>query len=335
MTDDSDLLGLESLPRHRDTARYADYVELLCLANADLTISRADFIDRWQERRDLGETAAVAEDEVDDTNEDGEPSAGVGQGERSDWRVRMTDDVFRQLAYRLDAFAECYPFEMPSRTNLLRKSDLTDDHRLYVFLLLAASQSHVRDAECRQLRRAFERLTADVLRALLPAGAEVHVFGTSASLGERFHGAIYPKLSLLASDMAEYLHATKDEFDERDVGDAGLDVVGWIPLGDTVPNPIAFFAQSATGTDWIDKQHQSGADAWRSILMLHATPANLICIPHCWRTANGGWPKPHEIHNSVVLDRVRVMNTLCGKGRLDSVPYDLVDRAIAYTEQVV
>jgi hypothetical protein len=333
MTDEI-LTGVESPPNVRGVHHSADHVELLCLANIDGAYSRSDLIELWKAFDDDEQHVPLDDDEVSSLVEGAEPWAS--KSSRDDLRERRAEDVFSHLAYRSSTFGPAYPFKISSKAPrvLRRRDNLSPKQQLYVFLLVGSMLHYVQKKRHNEIALAFERLAAGVIKAILPKGAEVHVFGTSASGNSRYSGNTRTKVKQLATDLNEILILKETAFHPNDAGDMGLDVVSWIPLGDQAEGHLVWFAQATCQTKWQDKSHQSGA-RWRDYLTERAPRANLLLVPFCFRTPNGEWYDPKWRTGCVLLDRQRIVWTLRGMRQFpESVPKGVVEAVLAYRSPV-
>lgn len=292
---------LPDQPKH-DAFAWVDYLELLCLFNPDREITRADAIDRIRERKDLGEG-------VDEGQDDEEKS----KAELNDDDARRIDDLFRHLQYRAGAFKSFYPFSLSEDGDVLRtESALTEKHKLYIFLLLASNTRYF-ISHMNVLTGSFEMISCEVLKKMMPAHAEVHVFGSNGFGGSRYTGNLWKKVNKLADDIREVVAAKEAEFPPSDRGDNGLDIVGWVPFGDEAPNLLLVFGQCACSMkEWVQKQNSSSASAWRPTLPLKAPPSNMAFIPFCYRAADGSWHRERKIHGTILVDRLRFVDVLSG-----------------------
>src|SRR5467141_2229650 len=97
-----------ALPKHTafDQHHWADWVELLCLADPDGEMSASRVIQQaGQRNKDLGEAQ-----EVDDL--DAVSNAELDKAELGDkWRERV-DEWFGHLHFRVKHFGDSYPFEV-------------------------------------------------------------------------------------------------------------------------------------------------------------------------------------------------------------------------------
>jgi hypothetical protein len=312
---------------YHDAHVWVDYVELLCLANVDRSLSKSDLLDHLNDQKDLGTVGQSA----------GDANGGGPQGQSDDDRAAKVDDWYRHFSYRLGAFQDFYPFQMSSNGNTLRvNKPLTAKRKLYIFLLLLSSQKYIaKKSDATALTKCFEILSRDVMESYIP-GAEVHIFGTSSSGKGRFKGNLWKKIGLLASCLQEKVKVSEDEFSPMDAGDNGLDIVAWIPLDDSCNGLLAIFGQCACTPEWVAKQHSSGWEAWREVMDFKSPPSNVAFIPYCFRAPNGGWHQSRDIHGSILIDRLRFLNLLRDKtSRFRALPcYSFVEQALQYREPV-
>ncbi len=296
------LENLENLPRagEYETHVWADYIELLCLANEDREFSKADALDRFRERsRDLGEGGEelLSGDEL-------------SPGEENDKWVQLVDNWFRHLYYRKEAFGAFYPFSFSPKGDVLIATDpLALEHRFYIFLLLSSNLRHVQSV-IHYLTSNFEFLSSEAMKKLLPASAEVHIFGANALHQGKYTGNLWDKIVALAGDLKERVLVSEAEFSPHDTGDKGIDVVGWVPFNDPAPGLPIFFAQCGCTLKWVQKQHSSSHSAWNPIMTFLCPPGNIAFIPYCFRNSDGGWHKSVDIHHSLIIDRLRLVHLL-------------------------
>lgn len=300
---------------------WADYVELLCLANQDGSVSKADLIDRILERRSI---------EIPDEAE-GVPGAG---GTRADRLRGEIDDIFRHLEFRVGAFETAYPFVVSRRTTLGRRRP-TARRSLYVFLLLSANLRYIPTNRRSALSTEFERFSLRALRRWLAPAATIHPFGTASPSGSRYSGPKLARIERLAQDLGETVQPDI-ELRPGDSGDGGADIVGWFPTGDRNPSHMSFLAQATCLSDWTDHQHHASFEAWRPFISFTAIPVNVLLIPQCFRKADGSWFMRHQIRSSVLIDRVRLQAILAEKPlTLGASATALVQDALEYREALV
>lgn len=323
------IMSVESLPRESkfETYAWADYIELLCMLNRDREFSKADVIDRIKERRDLGEGL---EEDIAST---------ASAAEKKDIHQLRADNFFTHLDYRAGAFGNYYPFEISGDGDLISlKSGITPSQKLYIFLLVASNLRYVKE-DCRgTITTSFETASHEALKRLLPDYAEVHVFGANELRAGRYTGNKWAKINLLAKDIKEEVKVKEYHYMRNDLGDQGLDLVAWIPFEDKAEGLLLAFAQCAcTSDDWSRKQSSSSPAAWNSTLTFMVFPLNLAFIPISFRDSSGHWHQPQKIHESIVIDRVRLLFLLRGRTSFfEADPsYKIVEEILKERESIV
>ncbi len=325
----SSFFALEKLPDSSDIHLWADYVELRCLTDPDLMISKSDVQAYVQKRKDLRKGL---DDYADD--EDSDAENGIIQSPADIKRAARAEDLFRHLEYRAGAFDDFYPFALSKDGDILRRrSRLTMKHKLYVFFLLSSNLGHISNLQHRgKFTEAFEIASVAALKNYLPNGAEVHLFGTnSLNKGRYSTGQLLKRIMHLADDLGEQFIGDESEFAPHDTGDNGLDVVGWIPISDEARGFLLVFGQCACSyEEWPKKQHSSSASHWRGIIKFLAPPCNMIFIPFCYRRNTGKWYWERRIDETILIDRLRLIKLLRTSNRtLKELPYGLVNQAIS------
>jgi hypothetical protein len=308
------LAKLQSPPRHRDTHLWADYAELICLINVDGRVTKADILGRWEKADDLELDLAEAEEEIEVDADEPEIEEAVQQPPDVH-RAAKLDDVFRHLAYRQVAFDTDYPFQVLDDVATLQRRRVTRARRLYVYLLIASSQRYLEARSAVTMTREFEHLAFLATRAWLPTGSRVYQFGTDRARGNRYRGRLRERLRRLAEDVNEELKVKEGDLSTADVGDAGCDVVAWIPLGDDRGTQLVVIGQATCQVKWKNKQGEPSWDAWRRLIDFTVPTNAMFFIPFCWRRPDGQWFKPLDVR-TILVDRLRLM-WLLGNRRVD------------------
>lgn len=292
------LSALNGLPRESAAYIWADYVEILCLVAEDRLFSRDDLLDVIRDMRDMNVDADI----------DGEDEPQSSRAEANDRERRRIDDYFAHLAVRSRAFGDAYPFAISDRFDYLTAPEpLSPLQELYVFLLLCSNLRYLQ-GHVQTLTKCFELLSRDVLAAILPVGAVAHLFG--AKHEGRFSGSFWDKLNSLASELREMVLVARDKVRGNN-GDGGLDLVGWIPMGDDAQGfPVVFGQCACSKEDWPQKQHELDFDTWRKRLTLEVRPYNMLFVPFYLRTTSAGWERAFEVGNTVLVDRLRIVHFL-------------------------
>ena len=301
----------------------ADYVELCCLTSHDRVVTESDIISRYVQDADLNELSDFDEDPGAESN-------------ISDEQIRVVHGFFEHLEYRARVVADSYPFALDDSNVLSVKSELQESQRLYVYLLMASSLRHFEKSERTRISSSFEAIGAEALRQYMGGNATVHIFGTSSR--DHYSGKKYCKITKLAEDICEKVLIPEDRFDQRDSGDAGLDIVGWLPTHDNNPGRLLIFGQCACGDRWDEKQCSSDYKKWNKLISLSIEPVNSIFIPYCFRDASGAWFHPDKIHMSLMIDRIRIMKLLDSVesplGEMSPQVHELIDNVLSYREDL-
>lgn len=324
-------IDLTRLPKkNQDVHIWVDYVELLCLFNIDGIVTKAEVVDRLQENEYLLDSAD--EDTVGFADD-------ATVSETKDKEETQIDDWFLHLSYRTGALDTFYPFILSKNgDSLALVNDLTLKHKLYIFLL-AASNLRYFPKYVYKITNAFERMSLVALKEMLPHSAQVHLFRPSGDVVNRhYQGNVWSRINNLAEDLRERVLVNEDHFSPSNSGDEGLDLVGWVPVGDeTTGGMLSIFGQCACTEEWVTKQHSSSMDSWRSKITFTSPAANMIFIPFCFRTATGEWCQPKDIHQSILIDRVRLAYFLSDEYvTLQQLPvFEVIEEFLTIKESLV
>jgi hypothetical protein len=299
------LININKPPSKKDIHLWGDFIELLCLLNPDGVITKADTLDRLQDEMGIDKTLDNQEDlSLNDPND-----------VRSNILELRADDWFNHLVFRAGVFEkdDFYPFVVGNGGDCLtRKSDLSLKHQLYVFFLIASNLKYVTPSLKSRIAGDFEALGELAMQKCFPDGSNVYIFGTGGlPSSKKLSGNLFLKIKQLSELLSERVVIDENKLAPQDVGDGGLDIVGWLPLGDSTGGLFCMFGQCACSYDeWSTKQHSSSFSAWRKKITLTAPPSNAVFIPFCFRDNNGDWWNPQDIHDSIVFDRVRMIHLL-------------------------
>lgn len=303
---------LNSLPGAPQLHRWADWAELLAFTSPTGTLSVPEFTETAERQLAYIETEGV--DNQDDTEKEQEPlveEASQGPAQFRDAITGRAGDVFRYLEDRAERFSSTYPFTVDSSRRLITTKELTQSRRIYIFLLSCASFRYVEHKAVQtSLASRFELLGLEVVRRMLPATNEVHLFGANSITHGKYTGTLKQKIEMLAADLGEKSLLTDDDFETGDSGDNGLDVVAWMSHDDSLPGKLAVFGQAACTPQWISKQHSSSPETWSAVMTLMSSPLNFTMIPFDFRRPGGTWYSKRHIHKSMVIDRQRIINYL-------------------------
>ena len=318
---------------------WADYVELLCLANIDNEISKADLVDRLAERQaDLKEGDIDDIVEIEELEKEDNQIATKRASKADVWNERI-ENWFRLIEHRISLYGDYYPFILDDNTLKLKFQKLDNRQSIYTYLLFC-SNLYLFDAPDRLLlANNFELLCLQVLKNLLPSNAIVELFGKNPLNNGVYSGSLWNKIQMLAENINEKVHDLLDRADypPQNTGDDGLDLVGFVPSGDLLPSMLIFFGQCAcTPEEWVSKQNSSAHNAWKNKISITTEINNIVFIPFCFRTANGTWVNIGDIHNSLLIDRKRLIFYLRGDfTSFEDLPsYGLVNNFILAKEDI-
>jgi len=320
-------LNKPPVPLHLEYLQ-ADYIELLCLVNVDRFISRTDVCNIFLQDGDLNDLNDF--EEMHDS-----------KAEKEDDNSQRIDDWFRHLNHRSHMFGNAYPFSLSQNgKSLERHNSLNDHQKLYIFLLLASQLRCLDKNIMSKFTNSFEVVSLQALKEYLPGNAQVHLFGTNPlnKDGDFSQSLKYERIKKLSEALLAPLQIKQDDFPKGDMGDEGLDIVAWLSIGDEAPGFITIFGQCACGNKWVEKQSSSGFYAWRQIIDLKVETINMIFIPHCFRDLQGKWYQPRNIHNTIMIDRVRMIRLLQKCDLKDIFTNDITDfltKMIDYIEPSV
>ncbi len=304
--------GLERLPGAPHLHRWADWAELLTFTSADGSLSMTELVETSERRAEY--LAEEGEDDQDPSEHLPEQLINEADGEASSFRdalAQRAGDVMLYLRDRSIRYGSTYPFDLDVNMNLVSLRAPTLSRNIYLFMLSCASFRYVPDrSTMNSFAAGFELLGAEVLKRALPSAAEVHLFGTSPANEGRYKGTLQKKIEQLCLDLGERCLASEKDFEKGDRGDNGLDLVAWVPLGDSLPGRLTVFGQVACTSDWISKQHSSQASSWSSVMTLMTDPLNMVFIPFDYRRPGNEWYTDRHIHKSAVIDRFRVIRIL-------------------------
>lgn len=306
--------------RKSDTHRHADYAELLCLINPDRVLSNADLEDRLLERTDVGDVADESDLIVGGGNGAADiPDAYLGSQIDSATSRRVQAEVTQireQLQYRVQAFGATYPFRLTSTGTsfqLTRKKRLREVHKLYLFLLIASDAKRISDGSSHpKVYTAFEQLATEMMKRLLPPGAEVHPFGTATKRGQRFYGGSkISRMEKLAKELRGRSLFTSNNTEPTDSGDGGIDTVGWLPFADSADGILTLIGGATCSyRELTGKLMDTSVSKIKNKLMLRVPHVNVCFVPFLLRKATGKWHLETEIGEAVIVDRLRFVKSL-------------------------
>ncbi len=289
-------INLKSIPKLSDKNEFTDYLEIRCLLKSDGCITLGDTVD------------LLFDDELGELREDEED-----ENEKEDKRVQKVREIFNFTINRQNIYTDYYPFITVKSNTLTVKQNLTRKQFLYIALLLSSNLSYVK-GNIHAITHSFENLSFMLFKLLFPKNlrktqkTEAYLFGAGGN--SIFKGTLFTKIQTLTDklNLKTAAYFKKEEFDKNNVGDGGLDLVGWYRFADKSEGTLMIFGQCACGENWIDKQLESHSVRWNNWIAFLNTPTNVLFTPRHYRKTDGHWLKTTTLRDTVVLDRLRIID---------------------------
>lgn len=227
-------------------------------------------------------------------------------------RERQIDDCFDHLEYRERVFGKSALFTV--RDDVLRlKGKVSSDSYLTYLFLLACTRSEY----SKKLSAGFSALCKVALQRLLGPRAVVY----NIDVGSEDRQLIGTDTREMARRLAKPLGALVSELmlaDLQGTGDGGGDIVAAYDFSDGAPGHFTLLGQcAATASEvyWKDKLHQPRRLA--KVFQWTVEPVLTGFIPVMYRTASGDWVSKVDVADSVMFDRLRIIQALdLGQHRL-------------------
>ena len=320
---------LRSLPEcnNDDFYRFADYIEIKCLANIDGTYSQKEFLD---------DAIGRAEDLGEGDFEENQKTKKLPNAKKNDRWALIATDSFRVIESRIKLFGEFYPFYLTDNKKSLGLKDNLEKEKIYVFLLLCSDLKYTLKFK-KELTSSFEKASLDVMINLFPKG-EFKLFGSSNTEDgedtEWKSDKLWDKLEWLSGFLNEELRIKKEKISVYDKGDRGIDLIGKIPVGDNLTHFTIFFAQCACSpNDWVIKQDSMKFDAWYEIINLSTDPNYMMFIPQSYRDSQDNWHDRTKIRRTNLFDRWRIIHNLEDKEAYKAyTAYPIVEKILTTKE---
>lgn len=267
-------------PRDRDLHTLADFAELLCLVSLDRVVSVEDFRDYLFDEANLRLEENVCE------------------------------DTFLQIGWRSSAFGVDYPFKIATNGQSFSASeDLSEQQTAYALLLMCANLPFIPRDSRQGLTDSFERAAHCALKRIWPTHGVVRPFGKNNT---DYTGTKIERLTALGINLGCRPNMGPRTFRPGDSGDGGIDLAAWVELDqaerENIPSALAQCACSRD--DWSRKQAEISNGRLASLLSPRVPWLEFVCIPISFRDNNGRWAVEAEVHQSIVIDRLRLLRFL-------------------------
>lgn len=316
-------LQLGTKPTENLTYLYADYVELVTLFSNGNFVSATDILDRFKD-----EGVFMLKEKDNNTEDEDRDRAEVNDN----YEIFM-NGIFRLLHERSELFIGDYPFLVSNdRIILIEKEELDERKKLYIYLLISSSLN-IFNLFQPELTAEFEKVCTVVLKNFLPTHGIVKSFGKNSD----YEGSAVQKIQALAKDL-------KIKIDEDGFGqisakgnqEKGLDLIGWIPFEDAVPNFLAILGQCACGKNWYQKVGET--KRYERYMTFHCQkPLHTMFLP--FSLVDHGkkiFFRNDELSDKLVFDRFRILNYITETVFFNDLKSKiLVDKCIEFEEDIV
>lgn len=314
-------LSLDVLPRHSYSFLWADYVELLCLCSKNGFISKGNLQAQQQEAEDLQADAGEYEQslfeqdlQVSDFDMNRNNSELLDDGVTRRW-----EDIKKRLHARSCSFPG-WPFELNGDVLRAKFDAQNADQMLYVSLLIASSLRLCHDKRSAEITSAFEEISYYWLRRSVTDIWQVRPFGAHQTLPNAYTGSLRAKLEALAEDIDGVLVKPASDYDSRNTGDGGIDLVAWQDMGDRRGNMPVIFGQCACSpTDWESKQLDVTPASTEAHIFPQHPGASYCFVPHDLSMNEKSWDRSAHVKRTVIVDRLRLLNLFKVSGASDQL----------------
>ena len=312
------LADLGKVPRHAYPFLWADFAELLCLCSSNGYVSKGN-IDAYTQE---------ADDVQIDSDEDAPEQEETA--ETDDRISRRWTDIQARLSARSQQYSD-WPFLLEKNVLRSRYDPTNERHRLYAALLVASSLRLCNRKRMQEVTAAFEEISYHWLRNSLNPMWEVRPFAAHQALPGAYAGSLLQKLKALAIDIKAKLIKSDDEYDPTNSGDAGLDLVAWLKMGDQRGNiPVIFGQCACSPTDWESKQLDVTPAATEAHIHPQHPGAAYCFVPHDLSANDSRWERSTHVKRTVLVDRLRLFRLFESSNAFSKLPtWPFVDDAIA------
>lgn len=293
-------------PVDDDPHTYADFAELLCMCTDDRICSREylrDYISDMSEKK-------LTDDEL--------------------------ADCFANIGWRKLVFGEWYPFEINNaKSRISGVEQLTQEQKVYFFLLCCSSLSHFDKRSYAQLTDGFEEVSLAALAAIWPAQGTVRSFGKNLT---DYPGSKWERMNALGEDIGASPKYSATSFRRKDSGDGGIDLIAWLDLDSHEKRniPSAFGQCACSRSQWQKKQMEASNSTHATNMAPSYPWLELMFIPQSFRSGSGAWAYDGNVAQVILVDRHRLINCLGTIKDVGSVPIpDLLDEVLEFRLELV
>lgn len=280
---------------------YADYVELNALfLKEEVTV--ADISDKLQ---DVKDSNVLEIDELDNIENKLDEIASL-EAEKNDIIEERFHSIFsicqdREKLYNIDE----YPFSV-NKNQIKLKENLTNKQKLYILLLLCSNLNYFKEID-HELTVDFEILSFYCLKFFLPRKAVVKSFGKNSA----YKGNAKTKISKLAEDLNTKINLDKlESIPPTSSQERGLDLIGWLPFVDKIPNMVIILGQCACGKNWNYKQYET--QRFKEYIAFPKLPIHAMFIPYAMSIPRDIKFHQHDeiLNDQLLFDRKRILEQI-------------------------
>lgn len=301
--------SIDLVPRHTYDFLWADYVELLCLCSKNKCVSSGNLQAITQETQDL-------QTDSDEASQDLEAPEVLDDRISNRWV-----DIKRRLQMRSKSWPS-WPFQLDGAVLSSQFDAANAEHRLYVALLIASSLRLCENTRWPEVTSAFEEISYYWMRNSLNDHWVVRPFGAHQTLPDAYTGTLRAKLEALAEDINAALIKPASDYDPRDTGDGGIDLVAWMLMGDSRGHwPVIFGQCACSPTDWEGKQLSVSASSVEAHILPQHPGAAYCFVPHDLQSSEQKWQRASHMLRTVVVDRARILHLFRVTNGANALPH--------------
>lgn len=292
----------------------ADLVELLSLLSNEGYYTLASFGDSLSDGQIDDEVGGFTEQEKKESEiapDDVSPYRS-NSSLQADEREDSARVIFERLQIRAQWFEDFYPFTFETPRKLQAPPSIEAlplRQKLYIVLLISSLFQVATKSGIYALGHKFEALCEPFFKELIPPQAMYALFGAGGKAqAKSYSGTFLNKIQNLANDLYLYpQRGIEQDLHKNNVGDGGLDWVGYFDFKDAQSRAPLYFAQCACGDNWQgNKQFDCHIDKWQNYIDFKVYPTVLHFIPKCYRENNKRFYEEINITRNIsVIDRLR------------------------------
>ena len=199
---------------------WLDYLELSCIHSYGGSMSQDEMID---------EIKQIAADYINEKKQDDDDD--IDAAELNMHWANTAYDWFEYLKRRKEIYKSYYPFDVNSDVITLKKTQ-TSKRRVYLSMLMASCLNSASGKTMINLTSTFEYVSLKAFKKMLPKHSKSFLFGKNKlNKGNKYSGKLVNKIKELGKELGELdTEFDPEDFDNRDTGDGGLDIFGYIPI---------------------------------------------------------------------------------------------------------